>query len=81
MNADILGGTIVSVRYLLPLMKQASAIWRHDNEGGTLVRDLIIWIRFLPITVKLSTVWDFPNKGFLAPTPPPKVCENKILIF
>ena len=25
---------------------------------------------------------DFPNKGFLAPpTPPPKVCENKILVF
>ena len=30
--------------------------------------------------MKYFWMWDFPNKGFLAP-PPPKVCEKKILVF
>ena len=44
-----ISGTTLTVVYLT-FMKQASVIWRHDTEAGTLMRDLTVWIYFSAIT-------------------------------
>ena len=40
----------------LPPIKPASAIWRRNTEGGTLLRDLTVWIRFSAITVNYTVL-------------------------